>query len=71
MKVPRIDIRSCDDWVAVYKDGVKVEEGHSCSLERGLEALGIPYVARDFHEEMDYELGNLKDGTDAFPETLS
>lgn len=70
MRVPRIDIRTCDDWVAVYKDGVRVWDNHSCPLRDGLEALGIPFVERDFHDEMDYDLGVLKNGEDAFPEKL-
>lgn len=39
----KIDIRECDDWIAVYKDGKKVWENHSCPLVDGLAALGIPF----------------------------
>jgi hypothetical protein len=65
-----ITIRECDDWVAVYKDGRKVEEGHSCDLKRGLQALDIDFEHVDLHDDMDYGIGALKDGTDAFPEKL-
>jgi hypothetical protein len=67
--MPAIHIRTCDDWVAVYKDGVKVEENHSVSLRQGLEALGIEFEHVDLDDQMD-DLGNLKGGGDPFPETL-
>lgn len=66
-----IEIRACDDWVAVYKDGHAVEENHSVSIVRGLEALGIEFEYRYFDEdEMDDDLGQLRDGTDPFPPDL-
>lgn len=58
----RIDIRECDDWIAIYKDGNKVQEGHSCTLSRGLEALGIAFSCEWF-EYTGY-------GSDPFPEVL-
>ena len=67
----QIEIRSCDDWVAVYKDRRKVLENHSCGIREGLEALGIPFEDRDLHELVD-DCGRLLVGVggDAFPDTL-
>lgn len=62
-----IDIRSCDDWVAVYKNGRKVWENHSCGLREGLEALGIDFS--DEEMEVD-EYGDTSDGSDPWPEFL-
>lgn len=66
----RIEIRTCDDWIAVYKDGERVINQHSCRLGDGLQALGIPFEEEDFDDRMDTSLGVLKDGTDPFPERL-
>lgn len=72
MSVPSITIRGCDDWVAVYKDGVKVWSNHSCSIKDGLEALGIPFEERYFEPEEMNEWGDsLADGTDPFPKVLT
>lgn len=65
----QIEIRSCDDWVAVYKDRRKVWENHSCGIREGLEALGIPFEDRDLHEKVD-GFGWLLDGSEAFPDKL-
>lgn len=69
-----IVIRQVDDWIAVYKDGVKVEENHSCALARGLEALGIPFENQRLDEDPQYGFNQdtltLADGSDAFPEQL-
>jgi hypothetical protein len=65
-----IEIRTCDDWTAVYKDGRKVEENHSVPLRQGLEALGIEFNYVDLYDEVDPDTGSLKDGSDPFPETL-
>lgn len=65
----KITIRTCDDWVAVYKDGRKVEENHSCSIQQGLDALGIEFEHVDLDDQMD-DIGNMADGSDPFPETL-
>lgn len=67
--MPQITIRTCDDWVAVYKDGRKVFENHSCSLATGLRELGIDHEYVDLDGEIDH-LGNLKGGGDPFPEVL-
>ena len=65
----KIVIRECDDWVAVYKDGEKVEENHSVPLTRGLEALGIEFEVVDLFDQVS-DLGTLPDGSDPFPERL-
>jgi hypothetical protein len=65
----KIDLRTCDDWVAVYKDGKLVWSNHSCPLEEGLEALGIEYTRVELDDQMD-DLGNMADGSDPFPEQL-
>jgi len=66
-----IEIRECDDWVAVYKDGHLVEQNHSVSLTRGLDALGIDFTHDYFDDdEMDFDTGTLKDGAEAFPVNL-
>ena len=66
----KITIRDCDDWVAVYKDGQKVWENHSCSISDGLEALGIEFEEQDYYDKVD-DLGALKDGGgDPFPEAI-
>ena len=69
----RIDIRQCDGWIAVYKDGEKVEENHSCSLVRGLEALEIPFTRVEVTaDEMERWLLGPRWATDSdpFPEHL-
>lgn len=43
----KIDLLTADDWVAVYKDGTKVWENHSCPLAEGLTALGIDFEERE------------------------
>ena len=64
-----IEIRECDDWIAVYKDGCKVWENHSCSGKDALEALGIPFRYVDLYDAVD-DCGYLADGSDPFPEAL-
>lgn len=66
----RIHIRQCDDWIAVYKNGEKVWDTHSCPLNEGLEALGIPFVYEDLYDDMNYETGLLVNGDDPFPDHL-
>jgi hypothetical protein len=65
----RVQIRTCDDWIAVYKDGERVWNTHSCRIQEGLEALGIPFEAEDFDDRLD-DIGNMEDGSDPFPERL-
>jgi hypothetical protein len=70
----KITIRHCDDWIAVYKDGQKVWENHSCSIRDGLEALGIDFEDQDYHDKVD-DYGGLKApfgkrGSNPFPDTL-
>lgn len=64
----RIDLRSCDDWIAVYKDGAKVFENHSCGLREGLRALGVPFESVEL--EVDDITLTTPEGEDAFPEKL-
>lgn len=64
-----IEIRHCDDWIAVYRDGNKVYENHSCSIRDGLDALEIPYHNADLYEKVDYD-GYFSNGESAFPEKL-
>ncbi len=67
----KINIRECDDWVAVYKDGKKVWENHSCSLKDGLDSLGIYFEHVYFEFSEMNEWGDLlKDGSDPFPEEI-
>lgn len=60
----KIHIIEADDWVAIYKDGVKVEENHSVPLTFGLEALGIDYtkewVEVDVYDPMEHFPERLK-----------
>ena len=65
----KITIRHCDDWVAVYKDGQKVEENHSVPLEFGLRALGIEFESVEMPVD---DLGNLIGApkVDPFPESI-
>jgi len=35
----KIHIRKCDDWIAVYEDGVMQMQGHSLEFEDGLNLL--------------------------------
>jgi hypothetical protein len=65
----RIQVRTCDDWIAVYKNGERVWSTHSCPLTEGLRALGIDFEAEDIDDQMD-EYGGMKDGSDPFPERL-
>jgi hypothetical protein len=64
-----IHIRTSDggDWIAVYKDGQCVENGHSCDIRRGLQALGIEFTEMEM--QLD-EFGQMPDGSDPFPESL-
>lgn len=39
----KITITECDDWMAIYKDGRRVWNTHSCGIKEGLEALGIEF----------------------------
>lgn len=64
-----IEIRSCDDWVAIYKDGERVWQNHSCSIREGLEALGIVFQDVDLYDKVD-DCSSLPDGSDPFPERL-
>lgn len=66
-----ITIRKADDWVAVYKDGAKVYEGHSCPIDMGLEALGVPCTTVAFDEANEWGEPITSDGSDPFPERLS
>lgn len=71
-----IEIREVDDWVAVYKDGRKVWENHSCNLKDGLRALGIEFKYVDLYDcigvagclTRDTPVGPA--GAEPFPETL-
>lgn len=65
-----IEVRSCDDWVAIYKDGAKVWENHSCDIVSGLEALGIPFERMSF-DTNGYGEPITYDGSEAFPDTLT
>lgn len=65
----RIQIRTADDWVAVYKDGERVWNTHSCPLRDGLEALGIDFEHEDLDDRLD-DWGNMPDGSDPFPARL-
>ncbi len=58
---------SFGDWIAIYKDGKCVEQGHSCDIERGLEALDIDFTSAEM--QLD-EYGQLSSGEDPFPEIL-
>lgn len=62
-----IDVRECDDWIAVYKDGKKVWENHSCGLVEGLDALGIGFVQEWVKVD---DLGNGPGGRDPFPDEI-
>jgi hypothetical protein len=65
----KITIRECDDWVAIYKDGRKVEENHSCGIRQGLEALGIEFEYQDWYDKVPDD-GIMPDGSDPFPEAI-
>lgn len=59
-----IHLLECDDWVAVYSDGHKVWENHSCSLRDGLEAVGIPFTREYIEDTTDVEFPErLPDGS--------
>lgn len=65
MKITILDAYD-GDWIAVYKDGEKVYENHSCQLHEGLEALGIEFERQEvFPVQREFWVGN------EFPETLS
>lgn len=59
-----IVIRYVDDWIAIYKDGKKVWENHSCDIVDGLQALGIPF------EAYDIEAQHPQDAIEANPESF-
>lgn len=41
---PAIELRRCDDWIAVYLDGRKVYENHSVTPGELLDVLKISHV---------------------------
>jgi hypothetical protein len=47
MKIPEITFMHSEggDWVALYSDGDKIDEGHSLTPEMVLEALEIPFTS--------------------------
>lgn len=65
MEREEIEIRTADDWIAVYKDGKRVWENHSCGIREGLKALGIPFYDHDMEADVD---DNNPDAS--FPEEL-
>lgn len=44
---PSVVFVTGDDWVALYIDGKKVEEGHSLHWSHVLDALGIKYEQQE------------------------
>lgn len=62
---PSIHIIECDDWVAVYRDGVRVHQNHSCSLREGLQALSMSFTC-EYIEDDPREV----DLSDRFPKRL-
>jgi hypothetical protein len=64
-----VELRECDDWIVVYKNGKRVWENHSCDLASGLEALGIAFVRTDLYDIVD-DLGAMPDGSNPFPEEI-
>lgn len=62
MSVHIID-SSDGDWIALYKDGVKVAEGHSIYVTEALEVLGIEFTK----EEVDVD---PYDPESCFPDKL-
>lgn len=71
MTLPDIEIRGVDDWTAVYKDGKKVWENHSCPLVEGLLALDIEFTYEYFDtDEYDEVTIEDSDGNYLFPEEL-
>lgn len=56
------------DWVALYVNGVKVEEGHSLNPAMVATALGLEFT--ESRVEIDYDTGSTPDGDDPFPHRL-
>jgi hypothetical protein len=46
------------DWIAVYVDGVKVNEGHSLSESAVLDAVGVEHACRELNASELDELGD-------------
>lgn len=63
MSKPRIHIRGAidGDWEALYVDGKKVEETHTISMRKALQALGVEFTSEEVEAEPYGE---------SFPETL-
>jgi len=70
-RYPRIQVLRGDDWVAVYRNGKRVFNGHSVPLDMGLEALGIRAESRWVEPGgWDEETGEHFYVGDEFPEEL-
>jgi len=54
------------DWIALYKDGSKVAEGHSLDEKQVLDALGIEYTESEISND-EYDTGIHED---FFPKVL-
>lgn len=73
-----VEIRHADDWIAVYKNGEKVWENHSCGIREGLRALGIEFHDVDLDGYLDEATGALAQahsevgntGDEPFPDRL-
>jgi hypothetical protein len=52
----KIEFVSCDDWVAMYIDGKKAEDGHSLHYSHVLDALKIEYTSREIEVPSDADI---------------
>lgn len=60
----KIEFVSCDDWVAMYIDGKKVEDGHILHYSHVLDALKIEYTSLEIGVPEDCDIDFADDIND-------
>lgn len=61
----KVVIRMNDDWIAIYVDGKKIDEGHNLTATDALDAIAIEYEVQEFNGEPD-----TVESDEFFPEQL-
>lgn len=70
-RYPLVQILKAEDWVALYRNGRRVAEGHSIPLDVALEAMGLIVDQRWVEPEgWDEEFAESYYTGDEFPEEL-
>lgn len=69
MSLPKVTVVRTDEWAALYRDGVKINEDHQITTEEVLAALGISIKTRWLNSD-EFEAVTEKHGG-CFPDKLS